>query len=132
MTQGSERILVVDDEEALALLFRSMLLYLGYQVQVFTSSRTALAAFRMSPQDFDVVLTDQTMPEMTGERLSSELHQIRPDIPVILSTGFSHVMDATRVQELGIDAFLPKPLTLQNLGSTIRQVLTRRQQRRTS
>ena len=131
VAKGTERILVVDDEEALALLFRSMLLHLGYQVQVFTSSRTALAAFRMSPQDFDVVLTDQTMPEMTGERLSNELRQIRPDIPIILSTGFSHVIDAVKVQELGIDAFLPKPLTLQNLGSTIRQVLTRRQQKRT-
>jgi signal transduction histidine kinase/ActR/RegA family two-component response regulator len=127
MIQGRERILVVDDEDTLILLFRGMLLHLGYQVQIFTSSRIALSAFRMSPQDFDLVITDQTMPGMTGEHLIDELRQIRPDIPVILTTGFSHVVDAVKAQELGIDAFLPKPLSLQTLGHTIRQVLMRRQ-----
>ena len=78
------------------------------------------------PQGFDLVITDQTMPHMTGERLAQALRRLRSDIPIILCTGFSHVMHAERAQELGIDAFLMKPLAMQDLAQTIQQVMAAR------
>jgi len=124
---GTERILFVDDEEALSTLARETLVRLGYDVTVSTSSLDALAAFRATPLGFDLVITDQTMPAMTGETLVRELRRIHPDIPVILCTGYSPLMDAERAAVLGIDAFLPKPVAPETLTHTIRQVLTRRQ-----
>jgi DNA-binding NtrC family response regulator len=124
--QGNERILFVDDEEHLVLAACGMLTHLGYQVQGVTSSHAALDAFRAAPQRFDLVITDQTMPEMTGEALMREVRRRRPEIPVILCTGFSHVIDATRAQEIGIDAFLMKPLLIRDLAVTIRQVFAQR------
>ena len=82
--------------------------------------------FRMAPQRFDLVITDQTMPHMTGEELALELRRLRADIPIILCTGFSHIMHAERAQELGIDAFLMKPLAMQDLARVIQQVLAPR------
>ena len=120
---GHESILFVDDEEALARL--------GYEVVSSTSSAQALAVFQRMPQHFDLVVTDQTMPQMTGERLAQELRRIRPDIPIILCTGFSHVMNAAKAQALGIDAFCMKPLVAQELALTIRQVLAHRAERKT-
>ena len=124
--RGNERILFVDDEEHLMLAARGMLTHLGYQAQGVTSSLAALDAFRAAPQRFDLVITDQTMPEMTGEALMRELRRLRPEIPVILCTGFSHVIDATRAREIGIDAFLMKPLLIRDLAVTIRQVFAQR------
>jgi two-component system cell cycle sensor histidine kinase/response regulator CckA len=124
--QGSERILFIDDEEQLVLAARGMLTHLGYQAEGVTSSHAALDAFRATPQRFDLVITDQTMPDMTGEALIRELRRRRPEIPVILCTGFSHVIDATRAQEIGIDAFLMKPLRSRDLAVTIRQVFAQR------
>jgi CheY-like chemotaxis protein len=124
--RGNERILFVDDEEHLVLAAREMLTHLGYQAQGVTSSLAALDAFRAAPQRFDLVITDQTMPEMTGEALMRELRRLRPELPVILCTGFSHVIDATRAREIGIDAFLMKPLLIRDLAVTIRQVLAQR------
>ncbi len=126
LPQGTERILFVDDEQTLALLGHEMLTCLGYQVEVFTNSQEALEAFHAAPQSFDLVITDQTMPQMTGAVLARELLRLRPDIPVILCTGFSHVLDAAQAQEIGIDAFLMKPVILRDLAVTIRQVLTQR------
>ena len=123
---GTERILFVDDEEALSILARETLVRLGYDVTVSTSSLDALAAFRATPLGFDLVITDQTMPAMTGETLVRELRRIRPDIPVILCTGYSPLIDAERAAVLGIDAFLLKPMTPATLTHTIRQVFTRR------
>jgi CheY-like chemotaxis protein len=117
--------LFVDDEPALASLGQQMLTRLGYQVTVHTSSNEALSTFRAAPQHFDLVITDQTMPHMTGEALTHELRHIRPDIPIILCTGFSYTMNAEKAKALGIDAFCLKPLRLQNLSLAIRQVLTR-------
>jgi PAS domain S-box-containing protein len=121
--QGARRILFVEDEDALARLGQAMLARLGYDVEVYTSSREALEAFRAAPQRFDLVITDQTMPSMTGEVLARELRRIRPDIPVILCTGFSHVMDAEKARAMGIDAFLMKPLVARDLSLAIRRVL---------
>lgn len=123
---GHECILFVDDEETLTRLARTQLLHLGYAVVPCTSSQKALALFRQDPQRFDLVITDQTMPQMTGEVLARELRAIRADIPIILCTGFSHVMTADKAQRLGLDAFCMKPLKLNELGIIIRQVLAQR------
>jgi PAS domain S-box-containing protein len=121
--QGTGRILFVDDEEVLARIGHALLVHLGYDVVACTSSREALETFQATPQHFDLVLTDQTMPEMTGEVLARELRRIRPDIPIILCTGFSHVMNAEKAHALGIDAFLMKPLVTQELAQVIRRLV---------
>jgi signal transduction histidine kinase len=115
-----------DDEAALVHLGEAILRRLGYEVVVCTSSTEALEVFRAAPQRFDLVITDQTMPHMTGERLAQALRRLQPDIPIILCTGFSHGMHAERAQELGIDAFLMKPLAMQELAQTIQQVMAAR------
>lgn len=123
LPHGDERVLFVDDEAPLAQLGHDMLDRLGYRVEMCTSSTTALERFQATPDSFDLVITDQTMPKMSGEVLTRALRRIRPNIPIILCTGFSHVVDATKAQELGIDAFLLKPLVIRDLAQTIRQVL---------
>ena len=124
--RGEERVLFVDDEAVLAHMGQELLGHLGYRVVVHTNSLEALEDFRAAPQLFDVVITDQTMPHVTGEALAIELRRIRPDVPIILCTGFSYSMTAERAQELGIAAFLMKPLVTRDLALTIRQVLAQR------
>jgi PAS domain S-box-containing protein len=123
---GSECILFVDDENTLARVGQAALVRLGYKVVIHTSSLAALEAFRAAPERFDLVITDYTMPHMTGESLARELRRIRPDIPIILCTGFSHTMTAEKAKALGIDAFCMKPLLFRDLGLVIRQVLVQR------
>ena len=124
--QGTGRILFVDDEETITHSMSILLESLGYEVISHTSGGEALATFQVEPYRFDVVITDQTMPHMTGETLAQELRQRRPDIPIILCTGFSHVMNAEKALTQGIDAFCMKPLTVRDLAVTIQQVLARR------
>ena len=126
LPKGEGHILFVDDETALANLAQTMLTRLGYDTEVYTSSRAALAAFQAAPQRFDLVITDQTMPRMTGEALTLALRQIRSDIPIILCTGFSHTMTIEKAGRLGIDAFLMKPLVIHDLGLAIQGVLASR------
>jgi CheY-like chemotaxis protein len=116
----------VDDETILVSLGQAILQRLGYDVVACTSSVEALEVFRAAPRRFDLVITDQTMPHLTGEVLAQELRRLRPDIPIILCTGFSHVMHAERARELGIDAFLLKPLAMQEFAQTIQQVMAAR------
>jgi nitrogen-specific signal transduction histidine kinase/CheY-like chemotaxis protein len=123
MSQDKTRVLFVDDEEMIVRLGQAMLKRLGYDVVTATSGREALQVFQCAPQHFDLVITDQTMPRVTGEDLAKALRQVRADIPIILCTGFSHRMDAGKAQAMGIDAFCMKPLTLQDLQRTIQQVL---------
>jgi len=124
--QGNGRILFVDDEPTLAHMTAEMLSRLGYDATVYTSSAEALKTFQAAPWQFDAVITDQTMPVMTGERLARELRRIRSDIPIILCTGFSHTMTASKAQALGVDAFLLKPLGFRELGLALQQVLEQR------
>ena len=121
---GRERLLFVDDEPALVRLSHTVLTQLGYDVAAYTSSVEALAAFQATPHHFDLVITDYSMPEMTGEALAHVLRSLRPDIPIILQTGFSHLIDAEQAAASGIDAFLLKPWTVRELARTIAQVLT--------
>lgn len=120
---GKETILFVDDEETIVRLGKELLTQLGYTVEVYTSSIEALNVFRQDPHRFDLVITDQTMPALTGEALSRELLRIRPDLPIILCTGFSHVMSAEKAKALGIQAYLMKPLAIRDLVPIIRHVL---------
>jgi CheY-like chemotaxis protein len=125
--RGHEHILFVDDEAMLVHLGQELLTRLGYTVTGHTSGIEALTAFRAAPQQFDLVITDQTMPTMTGEALVRALRDIRPDLPIVLCTGFSYAMTKDKAAALGIDAFLLKPLVAHDLGCTIRQVLAQRQ-----
>ncbi len=120
---GNERILFVDDELDLVVLGRGMLEHLGYQVVAKNNAIDALKEFREKPNHFDAVVTDMTMPKMTGERLAQEIKKIRPDIPIILCTGFSEQINAQKAKAIGIKAFLMKPLTLNRLAKTVRAVL---------
>lgn len=120
---GRETILFVDDEETIVRLGQELLASLGYSVEVETHSPQALATFKQDPHRFDLVITDQTMPSMTGEMLSRELLRIRPDLPIILCTGFSHIMSAEKAKGLGIQAYLMKPLSIRDLAPIVRHVL---------
>jgi len=120
---GKETILFVDDEETIVRLGKELLSPLGYTVEVHTNSPEALNAFRQNPQRYDLVITDQTMPGLTGEALSRELLRIRPELPIILCTGFSHIMTAEKAKALGIQAYLMKPLAIRDLAPIIRHVL---------
>ncbi|ETW94956.1 MAG: hypothetical protein ETSY1_32655, partial [Candidatus Entotheonella factor] len=125
---GEGHILVVDDESIQTELLTLQLNHLGYEVQSTTRSHEALLHFQSDPGDFDLVITDQTMPEMTGEQLIQALRKIRSDLPVILLTGFSHLIDKDKAGALGIDAFLMKPVSLEAVAMTVHQVLERRDQ----
>jgi PAS domain S-box-containing protein len=118
---GHERILLVDDEEAIVSLGKEILERLGYKVVTRTSSIEALEAFRARPDDFDLVITDMTMPNMTGEGLAREILKIRPGLPVMLCTGFSEQMTEEKAIRMGIRAFLLKPLVVRELAVKIRQ-----------
>jgi PAS domain S-box-containing protein len=120
---GSERILFVDDEEALVEMGEDILAELGYDVTSRMSSRDALALFMADPSRFDIVITDQTMPELTGVELAREILAIRTDMPVIMCTGFSYAVDADKAKAAGIRAFAMKPLTKREIAKTIREVL---------
>ena len=120
---GDERLLLVDDEPQIVDSMQKMLEFHGYHVTTKTSSVEALEVFRLSPESFDLVITDQTMPYMTGDQLVLELKKIRPDIPVVLCTGFSLVLDEAKAKALGIDAFLLKPVLRKEMSETIRRVL---------
>jgi CheY-like chemotaxis protein len=123
--------LFVDDEAALAHMGGAILEHLGYDVVVSTGSRQALDAFRAMPQRFDLVITDQTMPHMTGEVLAQELRGLRPDIPIILCTGYSPRIDAEKAKALSIDAFLMKPWQAHDLARIVQEVMAPQKAQRT-
>lgn len=120
---GTERILFVDDEEALVFMTQQILERLGYQVTSRTSSVEALEAFKAKPDEYDLVITDMTMPNMTGVELSARLREIRPDIPIILCTGFSEMIDEDKAKNMGISAYIMKPILKDEIGGAIRKVL---------
>ena len=106
---GNERILVVDDEKPILDMTKSLLEGLGYEVLEFISSQEALAAFKRNPDKFDLVITDMTMPQMTGLEMIKQMFVVRPKMPVILCTGFSAVITREKALALGIKGFLTKP-----------------------
>ena len=120
---GTERILFIDDEEIIVDLFRDALTGYGYQITAFQDSTFALNHFQQHPDNYDLVVTDMTMPKMTGDEFTKEIHAKRPDIPVIMCTGFSENIDEEKANALNIDAFLYKPINVAKLLKTIRKVL---------
>ncbi len=120
---GTERILFVDDEEVIVDLAKDALAGYGYQITAFQDSTLALTHFREHPDRFDLVVTDMTMPKMTGDALTKEIRAKRPDIPVIMCTGFSETIDEQQAKRLHIDAFLYKPIIITKLLKTIRKIL---------
>ncbi len=121
--KGIENILFVDDEDSIVNLNEKRLKQLGYKVTSKTLSADALDLFCSESDKFDLVITDQTMPMMTGEQLAKEMLKIRPDIPIILCTGNSFAINDEKVREIGIKAFMVKPVKHDELAKTIRQVL---------
>lgn len=120
---GNERILFVDDEKQLMDLGKQILELLGYKVVARTSSLEALKLFQTKPDDFDLVLTDMTMPNMTGKDLAREIMRIRPNIPIILCSGFSEMITEKSAKAIGIRDFLLKPVAMGDFARTIRQAL---------
>jgi CheY-like chemotaxis protein len=120
---GNERVLLVDDEEALLKMGQSMLEHLGYRVTAKSDSRAGLDAFNLEPEQFDAVITDMTMPHLTGLELAKEVLGIRPDMPVILCTGFSDLIDKEGALKVGIKSFLIKPVSLYTLAKSLREAL---------
>jgi CheY-like chemotaxis protein len=123
LPRGTERVLLVDDEKVLADIEKRMLNRLGYQVEIRTSPVEALEAFRADPQKFDLVMTDMTMPQLTGLNLARKILEIRPGMPVILCTGFSEQASEQAALTIGIRKLLLKPLALENLALAVRQAL---------
>ncbi len=114
---------MVDDEAPIVKMTTRLLENLGYSVSSSVSSSDALELFRSDPKKYDLVITDMTMPEMAGDLLAVEVLKIRPDIPVILCTGFSRQLSEEKLRENGIRALLNKPITELDLAVTIRKVL---------
>ena len=128
MPGGSEHILLVDDEELLADMNRSMLEYLGYTVTALTSSPEAFSQFQQNPARFDLVITDQTMPALTGIDLAQRMLALRPELPIILCTGYSSLVSENKAKELGIRGFVMKPLSIKEISALIRNVLDQRRE----
>ncbi|MCX5835713.1 MAG: response regulator [Deltaproteobacteria bacterium] len=120
---GSECVLLVDDEESLVNMVQDMLHYLGYKVIPAMGSMEALDAFRTLPEQFDLVITDLTMPEMSGFALADELLKIRPDIPILLCTGLGQAITVKEAISRGIRQVLMKPFTMENCAIIVREIL---------
>jgi len=123
---GNERILLVDDEHDILEVEKEMLKKLGYTITAKDNSREALNLFAEQPEKFDMVITDMTMPHMTGDVFARELSKIRSDIPIILCTGYSALISKEKAASLGIMGFLMKPVALRDLSNMIRSVLDKK------
>ncbi len=123
LAKGTEHILLVDDEESVIKVHQEMLTSLGYQVTITTDSNQALQWIRAEPEKFDLLFTDMTMPGLTGAELTRETLNLRADLPIIICTGFSELLSPQQAQELGVSAFLSKPVTLSRMASVTQKVL---------
>jgi CheY-like chemotaxis protein len=120
---GKERILFIDDEDSMVKMGHQRLERLGYKVESITSPLKALDIFRSKPDQFDLVITDLTMPQMTGDKLVKEILNIRPEMPIIICTGFSEKMDGEKAREIGASGCLEKPHEKRDLAKMVRKVL---------
>lgn len=121
---GEGRILCVDDEESIAGMMERLLSSLGYEVETTTEAMEALEKFKNAPDYYDIIITDQTMPKLTGVELTKEVLSLRPDMPVILFTGFSHSVDEKTAREAGVRDFVMKPVSKRVLADVISRALT--------
>ncbi|MDB4442141.1 cache domain-containing protein [bacterium] len=127
---GSERILFVDDEDFQADIGKRMLERIGYRVTAKTSSVEAFELFRQSPNEFDLVITDMTMPDMTGDVLARKIIAIRPDIPIIVCTGYSERINPDIVKEIGIRELAMKPVVMKDIAQMVERILSKKADRR--
>ena len=123
---GTERLLVVDDEAVITSMLEAILQSLGYQVTVVNDSEEVLARITQTPAAFDLLITDMTMPHLTGTELTARVLAIRPDLPVILCTGFSDLINKEQARALGIRAYLMKPVSVHELATAVRTALDKR------
>jgi len=121
--KGNEQIMFVDDEEMIAQVVKELLELLGYEVTIKTNATEALEEFRSRPDRYDLVITDQIMPTLTGTKLARELMSIRPEVPIIIITGYRDSVTVEECQELGIREIVQKPFNSDDFGRTIRKVL---------
>ncbi len=128
---GSERILFVDDEESLVFAAKDYLEDFGYQVISERDPVRAFEIFKDDPEGFDLLITDMTMPHMTGDMLAREIMSIRPDIPVILCSGYSEKISEENAKDMGIKAFVMKPALVEEMATTIRRVLDQKREGKT-
>ena len=117
------KILIVDDEPSIVKLFTAILVQLGYSVTTDTDPEQTLRRFQADPQAYDLVVSDMTMPNLMGDRLAQELLNIRPDLPIVICTGFSEKISLEKAQQLGIGRLLMKPVEKVKLAETVRKVL---------
>ena len=120
---GTERIFIVDDEESILRVSKRILEKLGYKVTIESDSVKALEIFKSNQDQFDLIITDQSMPNMSGSEFVAEISKIRPDIPVILCTGYSTKVSAENAKEKGISKYINKPFDKKLLSDTVREVL---------
>ena len=123
LTGGKEHILFVDDDKPLVDMNTLLLKRLGYQVTAFSSSAAAIDEFVRNPDAFDLVITDQVMPDFRGTDLAKKIRSVRKDLPIILITGFSEAVDAERCKKMGINHLLMKPIVRHELATVIRLLL---------
>jgi CheY-like chemotaxis protein len=123
--QGKERILFVDDEPDIVTVNKDRLQRLGYDVVATTNSLDALKVFRANPDSFDLVITDYTMPHLTGVDLANEIRRMRSDIPIILCSGIHESLASEKSRKAGITEFAMKPLSKKEFSTIIRKVLDR-------
>jgi PAS domain S-box-containing protein len=126
LPRGEERILLVDDDPSIVNMVRQMLERLGYRVTGVSDSVSALERFRSAPDDFDLVITDMSMPKMSGDQLAAELMKIRNDFPILLCTGHSDDVDEKKARQMGIKGFAMKPLDMGKLARAVRSALNDR------
>nr|WP_320192882.1 ATP-binding protein [uncultured Desulfobacter sp.] len=119
---GNEKIMVVDDEESITTIYKALLENFGYQVKTFGNAVDALEIFKTDPDKFDLIITDMTMPGFTGDKFALEIFKIKPDLPVILCSGFSDNMSPAKALKLGIKYFIQKPILNQELMIIIRKI----------
>jgi CheY-like chemotaxis protein len=129
---NGEAILLVDDEEPLVRLGEEVLASLGYEPVGFTSSESALKAFRAAPDRFDAVLSDESMPDMTGSELVREIRQVRPRIPIVMMSGFVTPALQSRARQLGVAEVISKPLVANDIGRSLAAALESSAQRRSA
>jgi DNA-binding NtrC family response regulator len=123
LPSGKERIFLVDDEESIVRVTCQRLKRLGYTVESTTNPLEALSVFRSKSDQFDLVISDLTMPKMTGDKLAKEILNIRPGMPIIICTGFSERMDSEKAKEIGAAGYLKKPHEKRDLAKVVRKVL---------
>jgi len=123
LPKGHEKILLIDDEHSLVILGKQMIERLGYTVETYTDPEKALDVFTSNPSRFDLIITDMTMPQLTGVDLAKEILMVQPEIPIILCTGSSDKIDNKQILNIGIKKFLEKPINKQKFATIIRETL---------